>query len=148
MKKIQSVSLIIIPLVIIIPLFFIRYQLRYSMRDKVKEVYDINVFEQKSFAQDKIIYEYIYRPSCQDCKKVRKTVVPALHELNKTQNVITLNVDDNAIATLVRNQGILHTPSILVKRHNKTIYQYQGTNKAKWKKIVKGINPTTNKKFQ
>lgn len=103
-----------------------------------KTIADINRDEAYAYADNKVIYEFIYSPKCSDCITLEDKIAPKLHNLSKEHVVLMLNIEkNNYFKTYAKQNSILETPAVIIKKHDKVIAIYQGADKNMWLRVLK-----------
>lgn len=132
-----SLSAILIFTFIKFPILTREYQ--YSNIGKhPKTIADLNRDEAYSYADNQVIYEFIYSPTCSDCITLEDKIAPKLHNLSKEHVVLMLNIEkNNYFRTYAKQNSILEMPAIIIKQHDKVIEIYQGIDENMWSKVLK-----------
>lgn len=98
--------------------------------------------------QSQLNYVFIYKPGCPDCKHIESSVIHPLYKLEKQHRLITINANNKKTLSYLHANAVTHTPTIIVKYHDYTVYQYSGRNIKKFQRILNQRNPKTNKPFK
>lgn len=93
-----------------------------------------------------LTFEYYYSPTCNDCKRIEKQIVPKLHHHQKDLTVI--NVNNKKTKDYYDANEVTYTPTLIVKYHGYSLYSYAGTNMKRYQQLLAGTNPDTGKKFK
>lgn len=112
----------------------------------------------KNAKSNKLSLELYYRPDCPDCQAVDKKGLPDLIKTAQSKyNVATINTNTfkdqptksakKTAMTWFTLNHVTQTPTLIVKVKGYPVYVYSGTDINVFKKLLKGINPATNKQF-
>lgn len=90
-----------------------------------------------------------YSHDCKDCKLVQDTVSDNVKKQEDNHSAIKYLVMDKRKTgkNFMIDNKVIETPTFQVRRGDKIIYQYAGTDKAKITDIIAGINPETKQPF-
>lgn len=130
-----------------------RYQATYyslPAANTATNLIEVNQTYQKS---NKFTYEFYWKPGCPDCEHIQKAgIIPALHRAQRQANLVAVNTTKFKTSRQAQdwfaNSNFGSVPTLIIKYHGYPIYLYTGTNTAKFKKLLNGINPETGRKLK
>lgn len=98
--------------------------------------------------QPQLNYVFVYKPGCPDCQHVEKALMQPLNKLQHQHRLMMINANNKRTLKYLHANAVTHTPTVIVKYHNYTVFMYTGRNINTFKKILKGFNPQTDYAFK
>lgn len=93
-------------------------------------------------------YVFVYKPGCPDCQHVEKSLIQPLNKLQHQHRLIMINANNKRTLKYLHANEVTHTPTVIVKYHNYTVFMYSGRNIETFQKLLKGLNPQTDYAFK
>lgn len=93
-------------------------------------------------------YVFVYKPGCPDCQHVERSLIKPLNKLQQQHRLIMINANNKRTLKYLHANAVTHTPTVIVKYHNDTVFMYSGRNIETFKKLLKGINPQSDYAFE
>lgn len=118
-------------------------QLKAVTTDKEAMQQQIKNSQKKGFT-----YEFIYQPGCSDCKKIEKDTIKPIYKLQRQDKLMVFNAKNKNTQKYLATNGVQTTPTLIVKYHGYTAYQYSGTKVKTFLTLLKGEDPETHKAIE
>lgn len=98
----------------------------------------------KNNTKDGLTYEFVFQPGCGDCQHIEKDTIKPIHKLQRQHKLVVFNAKNQKTKRYLLTNMVDHTPTLIVKYHGYTEYQYTGRNTKKFINLLNG--KTTNGK--
>lgn len=148
-KKNTIISLIIIFFIIAVPIGMFRHyhKTKFTQLPIVKTNQAAINNQLKNNNAKGLTYELVYQPGCKDCEKVQPKIIKKVAKLQRQHKLVVFNGQNKKTLAYIKTNEVTHTPTLLVKSHGYTVYSYAGDNVKTLTKLLNGIDPDNNEKF-